>query len=114
MWFDDAIFEMLSNAQSVANERGIEYNDSWALKNRLHPFFDMVINQFPMSERSAEFVRATQLATLCDTKLSRLSGNYKEDNLIDLCNYIAALAKAWREVSVHENLQEKECPKWMP
>lgn len=98
MWFDKAMQTVLGSALETATQRGVEYADSWALVSQHTPHIDMVINH--LIDLDARFLqrkyakRILMLASLCDVKLSRLGGGFKEDTLVDLVNYQAALLYA--------------------
>jgi hypothetical protein len=89
--FTKAVRETLAEATSVLDQRSGEYLDSWSLDNQSTPFLDNVLSGFGVSV-TPEQKRLVLLASLCDVKLSRLTGPWKQDTAIDLVNYTAALA----------------------
>lgn len=100
--FNAAVDTVLEGALKVSDQRGGEYGDTWSLKNQHTPFLDAVLTQIGRGKNayiasnaySTEEKRLIMVACLCDVKISRLIGGYKDDTIDDLINYAAAL-RAW-------------------
>lgn len=91
----------LAKVRATYGQRGVEYADSWNIETFHSPFTDLVIQQNANTKSgltNAGLKRLLAAAALCDVKLSRMSGGYKEDTLIDLIAYIAFLNSALNEV----------------
>lgn len=93
--FNAAAEETINKALAVCDQRGGEYNDSWALEHIKTPFLDNTLDYLTREpyERpvfDARDKRLIVLASLIDVKISRLVGPYKEDSSVDLINYVAA------------------------
>jgi hypothetical protein len=102
MWFDRAMQAVLGEALDIATQRGGEYQDSWSLENQHTPHMDMVIKHLVdidfmfLEHKYAK--RLLMLAAICDIKLSRLGGGFKDDTIVDGINYQAALLHAMRSI----------------
>jgi len=95
--FNAAAEETLAKALEICTQRGTEYQDSWATENLKTPFLDNLVAALrpQVDSRGEVFYSSAEkrlivLASLCDVKLSRLTGAYKEDTAVDLINYVAA------------------------
>lgn len=74
----------------MSDQRGGEYQDSWALENQATRFLDLAMREVG-DDRGREAKRILTVASLCDVKISRTLGPFKEDTFDDLINYLAAL-----------------------
>lgn len=90
--FDELVAEGLEAAEKVCGQRGAEYGDSYA-HNRC-----VTLNAVKQARKSAiadqtsqQWDLAEELAAMVDIKFCRLEGGYKDDTLLDLINYVAAL-----------------------
>jgi hypothetical protein len=91
--FNAAIDATLGACLAISNQRGGEYMDSWALPNQATRFLDMIMREVG-DDRSPAAKRLIMVASLCDVKVSRTLGAFKEDTLNDLINYLGAL-RTW-------------------
>jgi hypothetical protein len=87
--FGRSVKESLERCVEIINQRGKEYLDSWSDANLSTPFQDSLPTDLRLRQ-SQEYKRLQTIAAMCDVKLSRLSGHWKQDTGIDLVNYIAA------------------------
>jgi hypothetical protein len=106
--FDHACETTLNKCRAIAEQRGGEYRDSWALENQHFPFSDMVRGVIRDPDHP-EDKRIASAAMMCDVKLSRLAGGYKADTLMDLINYLASLTY-WLEEYEEGPLEIKQAP----
>lgn len=96
--------------------RGKEYCDSWATENIVRVFTDFA-GRITGGDDSNEAVRLRQLAALCDVKLSRLGGAFKDDTWHDGCNYqlvMCALARLYLQGDRSREGPSTEAPVSMP
>lgn len=106
--FNDACVTTLKDkCLPVCEQRGVEYQDSWALDNLKTPFFDQAwaaATGTAANFLSKEEKRLLVIAALCDVKVSRLVGAFKSDTYEDLINYVATL-RTWFEqyVAAHQS-----------
>lgn len=95
--FNEAADRTLTRAQSIHNQRGNEYQDSWALENVHAPFINHVLSEvFGLAGANAEELRLLLVAALVDVKDSRMGGAFKLDTIDDGINYRAAFA-SWMD-----------------
>lgn len=92
--FETFALETLNKATAIYNERGAQYADSWDLAVLQTPFTNLVVDCAAHYDVLA-YKRLLACAALCDVKLSRIGGGFKEDTFIDLINYIAFFVAAW-------------------
>lgn len=90
---NDPLFTSLASAtlkrvEETFRERGEQYGDSWG------SFPGFCVHAIAGVPRSAHVMA---LAAMVDVKYSRLQGGYKDDTLIDLIAYAAALAEEMRK-----------------
>jgi hypothetical protein len=97
MYFNAAVDEVLGKAQAISNERGGQYQDSWALENQQTPFIDNALRVLGLPAMTREQKRILMLASLSDVKISRMLGPYKADTVEDLLNYLAVMKFAIEE-----------------
>lgn len=90
--FNVAVDSTLAGCQAISNQRGGEYQDTWALENQVSTFTDSVLRRFGITGLTPEQKRLLIIAALVDVKDSRLLGPYKADSVIDGINYRAAFA----------------------
>jgi hypothetical protein len=102
--FEEAMNNVLGAALALGAQRGQEYADSWAKGNLSTAFLNHVQRTFIAKRGNVPWVfgkfeedRITLLASLCDVKLSRLTGPFKEDTFVDLINYVAVLLQMLKE-----------------
>lgn len=108
--FNVAAMETLNESIKICEQRAGEYLDSWSLENLRTPYLDSIWNRlFPMSEEF-KFPKAIKrliiMASMCDIKLSRMSGSFREDTYIDLNNYnsaFCALRKEYEQLIKNDN-----------
>lgn len=93
--FNAAAEKTINRALEICNQRGNEYQDSWALENLKTPFLDNILRALNMS-LTPEEKRLVVISGLCDVKISRLTGAWKSDTTLDMVNYIGSLT-TWRE-----------------
>lgn len=89
--FEDAMDEILGEALVVAEQRGGEYADTWALYNVKPVFLMNLLREFGWTA-STQQLREILAVSLIDVKDSRMLGAYKEDTVIDGVNYRAFYA----------------------
>jgi hypothetical protein len=87
--FNEAVETTLGACLAVSNQRGTEYEDSWALENQATRFMDLALRETG-DDRGPAAKRILMVASLCDVKVSRTLGPFKEDTLDDLINYLGA------------------------
>jgi hypothetical protein len=90
--FNRAALSTLNESLAILDQRGGEYQDSWATENMQSPFLNNIFREFGVT-LDKEQTRLVMLAALCDVKLSRLAGPWKRDTAVDLINYLGALAQ---------------------
>jgi len=92
--FNKAAEATIEKSLAICHQRGNEYSDSWALTNLKTPWLDNLLRDRPMGSIRPDLLPAYKrliiMASLLDVKLSRLSGDYKEDTAVDSINYIGA------------------------
>jgi hypothetical protein len=95
--FNRAVDDAFEKAQAISNQRGGEYQDSWAIANQSTHFLNATLRLIDTTEGypnptliSKEAKRLIMLASMCDVKISRMLGPYKADTFEDLLNYLAA------------------------
>lgn len=91
--FNEACDATLGACLSVSNQRGGEYADSWGLENQVTRFLDATLRKIG-DDRSPSAKRLIMAATMCDVKISRTLGAWKDDTILDLINYLGAL-RSW-------------------
>jgi hypothetical protein len=95
--FNAAADATMARAGATSNQRAGEYLDTWALEGQNTPFLDDALRAAALG---ADIGRAEKrlilVAALCDVKLSRMGGGWKEDTCLDLLNYVSAYT-SWRE-----------------
>jgi hypothetical protein len=95
--FNSAADRTLARAAAIHQQRGSEYEDSWALENVHAPFITHVLREvFGLTGASAEELRLVMAAALVDVKDSRMGGVFKLDTIDDGINYRAAFC-SWME-----------------
>lgn len=82
--------ETISEVQATYAQRGQEYMDSWALPD-LIATFSKAVDKFERPFTPSGY-RLRQCAALIDVKLSRMTGPYKRDTVIDLIAYLSCFA----------------------
>lgn len=92
--------ETLNESIKICEQRAGEYLDSWSLENLRTPYLDSL--QYHISRCSnitcyPLLKRLIIMASMCDIKLSRMSGPFKEDTYIDLNNYNSAFCALRKE-----------------
>jgi hypothetical protein len=104
--FNKAALETINKAIGICNQRADEYLDSWCIENLRTPYLDslqpLIIEFYSgrISQDILTFARLKRLiimASMCDIKLSRMSGPFKEDTYIDLTNYNGAFCTLRKE-----------------
>lgn len=93
--FNAAVDDTLGACLNVSNQRGGEYQDTWALENMVTTFLDATLRDLHIVNLTAEEKRLLIVAALVDVKDSRMLGPWKEDTVDDGINYRAAY-RAWR------------------
>jgi hypothetical protein len=89
--FNAAVDHVLGDCLATSNQRGDEYQDTWALENQVTTFLDATLRDFG-TKLSPEQTRLVMLAALIDVKDSRMIGPFKMDTLVDGINYRACYA----------------------
>lgn len=89
--FTEAARKTLEECVATFAQRGGEYADCWNVGNQVTIFLDVTLRDVDGS--TPEGKRLLHLASLCDTKLSRMIGPFKRDTLVDLINYAAVYAQ---------------------
>lgn len=87
--FNSAANETLAKSSQICEQRAGEYLDSWALENQQSVYLDIIARELGLM-LTKEQKRLVVMASLCDIKLSRMTGPFKEDNHVDLNNYNSA------------------------
>lgn len=108
--FDRYAGDVLRKCTKIFEQRGGEYQDTWALENQVTLFGDHLERYveglrdvLPTVRDRREYKRLRNVAALCDTKLSRLLGAPKDDTTQDLINYVALFTGLFAEYrTVHE------------
>ena len=97
--FNRAVDTTMRRRKALSDQRGGEYRDTWARANVKTAFLDAALDAVRVrgSSLSVEEKRLLIVAALCDVKVSRLIGGYKDDTLLDLGNYLDAFAEWMRE-----------------
>ena len=88
--FNAAVDEALAECAGISNQRGGEYDDTWALDNQISTFLDATLKACGVGNLTAEQKRLILLAALIDVKDTRMLGPFKPDTLLDGLNYRAA------------------------
>lgn len=100
--FNNAVDKTLNKCLQISNQRGGEYSDSWSLENMKTPFLTNILQDVQdgnfQLHNNNQSKRLIMLAAMCDVKLSRLIGPWKEDTTIDLINYCAAFTHLREEM----------------
>lgn len=94
--FNAGVDSTLAECAAISNQRGGEYQDTWALENQVTTMLNHVLRVIGRTEFTPEQKRLILIAALCDVKDSRMIGEFKKDSHVDAINYRAALA-AWLE-----------------
>lgn len=101
--FNRAAMETLDESIKICEQRAGEYLDSWSLENLRTPYLDSIMHYpdlirgpMPLKKWDA-FRRLIIMASMCDIKLSRMSGPFREDTYIDLNNYNSAFCSLRKE-----------------
>lgn len=95
--FNRCVDTTLAKCSAISDQRGGEYEDSWALKNVFTPFGDHVDRIRRGGAFDLSWKRLRALAALIDVKISRMLGPWKEDTAIDMINYLAAFTQLMNE-----------------
>ena len=102
--FNRAVDAAFAASQSISNQRGGEYQDSWATENQSTHFLDATLrlidgteDLYALGDISKEAKRLLMIASLCDVKVSRMLGSWKDDTYDDLLNYLAAYTTLAKE-----------------
>jgi hypothetical protein len=101
--FQSLALATLAKCDAILQDRATQYaadqKDGWDLQQFQAPFYEMTVEHIKKSQ-APEVVcqRAIQAACLCDVKLGRMKGGYKEDTLVDLLSYTAALNSVLHEI----------------
>ncbi len=91
--FNRAAKETMDKSIAICEQRAGEYQDSWDLANLRTPYLDSLLER----TASPQLKRLLIMASMCDIKLSRMGGPFKEDTYIDLNNYNSAFCTLRRE-----------------
>jgi hypothetical protein len=96
--FNRSVDATLAECQAISDQRGGEYQDTWALENLHAPFTRHTLRALGGAgyQFSNEQIRLLVLAALIDVKDSRMLGPWKADTVIDGINYRAAYAELRR------------------
>lgn len=93
----------MAKSNAICDQRAGEYQDSWALENLRTPYLDSILYTTDVvrlrncDDGGKAFKRLVIMAAMCDIKLSRMGGPFKEDTYIDLNNYNSAFCTLRRE-----------------
>lgn len=101
--FNIAAKETMDKSIAICEQRAGEYLDSWSLENLKTPYLDSILSQFNL-EKSHELKRLIIMASMCDIKISRMAGPFKEDTYIDLNNYNSAFCSLRKQYEESKNL----------
>jgi hypothetical protein len=88
----------LDRVRATYSQRGGEYADTWGTCR--FPVMTSVAKELGISI-SPQYFRALASAALCDMKNERMTGGWKEDNMIDGIAYDAFLVEEMRLLKAH-------------
>ncbi len=95
--FNLAADTTLGRCQTIHQQRGAAYEDTWDLNNVHAPVLRLALRETFGFDASPEELRIIMAASLCDVKDSRLIGKWHVDNIDDGINYRAAFAHWMQE-----------------
>jgi hypothetical protein len=111
--FNRAVDQAFAASQAISNQRGGEYQDSWATENQSAHFLDATLrlidateDLYALGDISKEAKRLLMLASLCDVKVSRMLGSWKDDTYDDLLNYLAAYTTLAKEYKANRTSEQ--------
>ena len=99
--FNRAVEASVARTQAISGQRGETYQDTWSEANLRTSFLDATLRSIAEQQghhgADIELAALTPaerrlivVASLCDVKLSRLIGEWKQDHVDDLENYAGA------------------------
>ena len=99
--FNRAVDASVARTQAISGQRGETYQDTWSEANLRTSFLDATLRSIAEQQghHGADIELAALMpverrlivvASLCDVKLSRLIGEWKQDHVDDLENYAGA------------------------
>jgi hypothetical protein len=99
--FNRAVEASVARTQAISGQRGESYQDTWSEANLRTSFLDATLRSIAEQQghHGADIELAALMpaerrlivvASLCDVKLSRLIGEWKQDHVDDLENYAGA------------------------
>jgi hypothetical protein len=99
--FNRAVDASVARTQAISGQRGEAYQDTWSEANLRTAFLDATLRSIAEQQghHGADIELAALMpaerrlivvASLCDVKLSRLIGEWKQDHVDDLENYAGA------------------------
>ena len=99
--FNRAVDASVARTQAISGQRGQTYQDTWSEANLRTSFLDATLRSIAEQQghhgADIELAALTPaerrlivVASLCDVKLSRLIGEWKQDHVDDLENYAGA------------------------
>lgn len=94
----------LDEVRGIYAERGAQYADTWSPENNARHFTKEAFEMLDGLHKpfDAQDARLLQLAALIDVKISRMTGGFKSDTVVDLIAYLATYKTLREEYQANE------------